>query len=195
MEDARGLLGEVEGLRGRARADQQMSSVPLFVFGVLVVAFGFVAEGGPGGSTGYWLVAGPLGLALVAWWHRRHARQVGAGPGRGPYVTTAVALLVLFLVVLPLLFLAPMPAVALMLLIVAGRQGNGYLAGWAVVLGVVGGLENLSFFNNRLYDLAQSLGWFASQDGWFPGASVIVYGLLGAAMIGAGWRARRAELA
>ena len=192
-DDVRGLLGEADRLKARARADQRRSSVPLLVFGALVVGYGPVSASTPGLPGLYWLVAGPGALATIWWWRGRHARRIGAGPGRGPYGRTAVALALVLFVALPVLFLLPTAAVALMLLIVAWRQHNGYLAGGAVVLGVVGGLEDLAFFDNRLYDLARLLGLFAEQEGYFRGAPVIVYGLLGLALVLAGLRARRLE--
>jgi hypothetical protein len=74
---------------------------------------------------------------LVGWWYQRQQVRSGVGPGRGSgAVTGAVVLLALLLV--PVLWLSPFPAVAAGLLGVAVLPRNPYLALWAVVFGVLG---------------------------------------------------------
>ncbi len=89
------------------------------------------------------------------------------------------------LLLLPILGLAlgSYALVGIALIIIAMLQRNLQLAIWAVVFGVVGGLEHLSLISNRLYSLADTLDIYRSNDGYFPWSSSLVFGILGLALI------------
>ncbi|HEV2917954.1 MAG TPA: hypothetical protein VG673_01740, partial [Actinomycetota bacterium] len=158
--DARALLDDTERLRRRARADRHPSSVPLLVFASLTLLGAPLAVGRlwPLGQY-YWLLAGPVGFVVVGWWYRRQQVRSGVGQGRGSWTIAGVSVL-LALVLLPILWISPLPAVAAGLVAIAVLQRNAYLAVWAVLFGVLGTLEQFFVLSNRLYDLAQWRGWF-----------------------------------
>lgn len=180
------MLTEMEAVRRQVRADRRATSLPLLVFGALIV-FDAVARAlsNPFRSV-LWALLAPVGLALVAWLHRRREVRTGVGTDARSYRMAALAVLGA-LVVLPFLVVIGLgPAVAAAgLLGVAVHQGNRYLAGWAVLYGVVAVLEGFAVFSNRLYDIF----------GYFSWSSSLVLGLLGLALVGAGLHARRAETA
>jgi hypothetical protein len=195
--DARALLADAERLRRRARGDRHASSVPLLIFGALTVVGALLALPAlwPWGDW-YWLLAGPAGFLAVGWWYRRQQARSGIGEGRGSYAVAGVCTLLVF-VLLPLLWIAPLPVVAAGLLVVAVLQRNRYLAAWAAVLGLLGGLERFYVLSNRLYDLAQWLGWFPESRGYrlLDGGQPLVYAALGGLLLVAGLVALRRERA
>jgi len=157
--DAQALLRDAERLRRRARGDRHASSVPLLIFGALTVISAPLALFlWPVGGW-FWLLAGPAGFLATGWWYRRQQTRSGIGEGRGSYTVAGVSTLLAF-VLLPVVWIAPLPVVAAGLLVVAALQRNRYLAAWATVLGLLGGLEHFLVLSNRLYDLAEWLGWF-----------------------------------
>jgi hypothetical protein len=186
---ARALLDDTERLRRRARADRHPSSVPLLVFACLTL-FGAplaVAQLWPLGQY-YWAIAGPVGFVLIGWWYRRRQVRSGVGQGRGSYTVAGVAM-VLALVLVPFLWIAPLPAVAAGLVAIAILQRNAYLASWAAAFGVLGTLEQFLVLSNRLYDLAEWRGWFTEprahgivDDLGQP----VIYGALGLLLLVAG---------
>jgi hypothetical protein len=158
--DAQTLLEDAERLRRRARGDRHASSVPLLIFGALTVISAplTLSTLWPAGGW-YWLLAGPIGFLATGWWYRLQQSRSGIGEGRGSYTIAGVSTLLAF-VLLPLVWIAPLPVVAAGLLVIAALQRNGYLAACAVVLGLLGGLEHFFVLSNWLYDLAQWRGWF-----------------------------------
>jgi hypothetical protein len=84
--------------------------------------------------------------------------------------------------------------IALGLLLIAVWQRNRYLALWAVAFGVVGSLESIGFFDNRLFQLNNAMGLYKSSGGYFSWATPLVYAVLGAALIVGGLYARRQEV-
>ena len=76
----------------------------------------------------------------------------------------------------------------------AVQQRNGYLARWSVVLGVVGSLANLGFWDNRLYELNNWLhDYQAAREGYFEHAGTLCLGLLAVLSAYAAARAARGE--
>jgi hypothetical protein len=196
--DAQALLRDAERLRRRARADRHASSVPLLIFGALTVISAPLALPAmwPWGDE-FWLLAGPAGLLAISWWCRRQQARSGVGAGRGSWTVAGISVLLAFVVV-PLVSIAPLPVVAAGLLVVAALQRNRYLAAWAVVLGVLGGLERFFVLSNRLYDLAEWLGWSREPGGYWlldDLTQPIVFAALGGLLLAAGLVALRRERA
>ncbi|GGO99534.1 RDD family protein [Wenjunlia tyrosinilytica] len=91
---ARAILTDLENLRQRSAGDLHRASVPLIVLGLIELA-GAGADLRQFGDLFvlpwlYWVVAGPVGLAVTAWWYRRFRRRDGAGPGERDIVVIAV---------------------------------------------------------------------------------------------------------
>jgi hypothetical protein len=182
-----GLLGDLDGLRTRARRDRRATSTPLLALGAATVVAAFLPEGGvmvPGSY--YWLLAGPAVFAASAVAFRQREHRAGVGSPSSAYRRTAIILLVAFLLLFPVLALsgAAMAAVALGLLALAVWQRNAAVAAAALVFSTVGVLESLFIISNAL--------------GRLTGVSVAegaVIGALGASLLIAGALARLRERA
>lgn len=173
-----GLVAEQERLRARARGQRRQSSAPLLGLASLVTGAAAISlvAGDQVVDAPYWLVAGPLVLLVVRAWHARNERRLGIGRGPGSYGWAAALTTVLMV---PAVLLVPMAAVCAGLLLVAVQQRNGYLARWSVVLGALGSLANLGFWDNRLYELNNWLhGYQAAREGYFEHAGTLSLGLL-----------------
>jgi hypothetical protein len=192
---AQDLLANVRGVRLQARRDRRATSVPLLVFGVLTVADAVLRSlFDPIGNLVLLLLA-PVGFMVIARHYRRREIALGVGSEPRSYVIAAFIMVLMFVFLLPVLLIFGLfAAVGVGLLAIAVRQRNLYLAFWAVVYGVVGGLEGLSLISNRLYGVANALGWLRSSNGYFSWSSSLVYGVLGSMLIGAGLYARRQEV-
>jgi hypothetical protein len=196
--EAQALLRDAERLRRRARGDRHASSVPLLVFGGLTVLSAplLLPRLFPWGDV-FWLLAGPAGFLVTGWWYRRQQTRSGIGEGRGSWTVAGVSML-LALALLPVVWIAPLPIVGAGLLVLATLQRNRYLAVWAAVLGLLGGLERFFVLSNRLYDLADWLGWFQQPRGQellVDLGSSIVFAALGGLLLAAGLVALRRERA
>ena len=188
-----GLLSEQDRLRARARGDQHLSSVPLLGLALLIAGSAPLA-----GSRGlqdlvYWLIATPALFVGLWWWRRRSVRLTGLGRPCAGYAVGAAFVVLAFLLVFPVLFLAPLAAACAVLLVLGLRQRNGYMVGWSALLGVLGTLTQLGFFDNRLYELNRWLqDYRASEEGWFEGSPVLTRLALAAlAAAGGLWALRR----
>jgi hypothetical protein len=141
------------------------------------------------------LVLVPAGFAGVALFYQRHERATGVGSPTRSYALTGLVLAVLLIAMFGIVLLfGAFAVVGFGLLFIAYRQRNLYLALWAVIYGVVGTLEGLFLISNRLYAIAQDLGLYRTSQGYFSWSSSLVYGVLGAMLIGAGLFARRKEI-
>ncbi len=179
---AHDLLEEVEGVRRRARGDRRATSAPLLVFGAITLVDALLQMASDPFPNYGLVFLGPVGFALVALYYQRSEVRTGVGRPALTYVVAAVVTLLL----VPLFVLLGAPVlVGLGLLAIAVGQRNRYLGLWAVVCGVVGGLEAFSVLSNRLYDV-----W-----GYFSWSSSVVFGVLGLALVVAGLHARRKESA
>ena len=138
------------------------------------------------------MLLAPIGFALVALLYRR--REIGTGVGRRSRSYAIAAGATLFLVPF-LLLLGPSVLAGVGLLVIAIQQGNRTLGVWAVVYAVIGGLEAFAVVSNRLFDLNNALGWNSGTSGYFTWSSSLVFGVLGLAMVVAGFCARRGEVA
>jgi hypothetical protein len=193
---AQALLRDAERLRRRARGDRHASSVPLLIFGGLTVISAplTLPRLFPWGDV-FWMLAGPAGFLVTGWWYRRQQTRSGIGEGRGSWTVAGVSIL-LGLALLPVVWIAPLPIVGAGLLVLAILQRNRYLAAWAAVLGLLGGLERFFVLSNRLTDLADWLGWFREPRGQellIDLASSIVFAALGGLLLAAGLVALRRE--
>ena len=65
--DAAGWFGDFDRLRQRARADRHASSVPLLIFGLLTLGSAPLMDH-LDASYLYWMLATPVGFALIAGW-------------------------------------------------------------------------------------------------------------------------------
>lgn len=191
------VLGDVRAVRHRVRGDRRTTSVPLLVFGTITVVeallrpfihpivYDIVA-----------LVLVPAGFAGIALYYQGHERAIGVGSPTQSYALTGLVLGLLMIVMFGIVLLfGAFAVVGFGLLFIAYRQRNLYLALWAVIYGVVGTLEGLSLVSNRLYSIAQDLGLYRTTQGCFSWSTSLVYGVLGAMVIGAGLLARRKEIA
>ncbi|MCX5063854.1 MULTISPECIES: RDD family protein [unclassified Streptomyces] len=92
--EARSVLADLEHLRRRSAGDLHRASVPMIVLGLIEL----VGAGADLQQFGdlfvlpwlYWVVAGPIGIAVTAWWYRRFRLSDGAGPGERDIVVIAV---------------------------------------------------------------------------------------------------------
>jgi hypothetical protein len=191
---SREQLTELGHLKRLAWADRRPSSVPLFVFGSLVIVAAPLEYGDLSmWRLPYWLIAGPVGFFFTAAWYRHRRVQTGVGSGKGSYSTTGIIVLVSFLLVIPLWIFA-LPTIGAALFVIALRQRNIYLAVCAVFFGVIGFLTEIFTFANLLYRLANSLGLYKKTDGYFTGATTVVYVIWGLLMVAAGFVAYRREV-
>jgi hypothetical protein len=155
--------------------------VPLIVFGtttLIAAVFGPLVDWA--GTLVLFLLA-PIGFLAVALIYRQREVAFGLGGRERAYKVAAIATLLL----LPILGLAlgPYALIGLALVVIAMLQRNLQLGIWALVFGVVGGLEHLFLLSNRLYALADTLGINRSNDGYFSWSSSLVFGILGMALI------------
>lgn len=180
--DADRLLGEVNALRERARADRHAFRFPLLYFGAFALAtaplYVLGYQQGESFRTDWmdlvWLAGLFVGAALTIWWYRRHGDRSGIQTSARKSVliwTTAGAAPLLWILLLPLFFLWPffvrdnfgLLAVALGLIALAKAERSRRL--WiitglytaAAVPAVVYNMEN------QYYRLFHLFG-FTSQD-------------------------------
>jgi hypothetical protein len=188
--DTRAVVDRLEQLKGRARADRQATSAPLFTFGVLTL-LGAPLSDNLGWGWFYWLLAAPAGFGFLAWRQRWRAARTGVGGGHDPYGWLVIGWVLSLMLLGLLASFAPMIAIALGLLVVARWQGNRYLAVCAVIFGVLGTVE-VPFYgiSNRLPDLADAVG----ASGSLSWSRELVVAMLGAFLMGAGVIARRREV-
>lgn len=192
--DSEQVLDEVGRLRKLAWADRRPSSVPLIIFGGLVIlSAAFELSDLSLWRLVYWLIAGPTGFLLTAAWYKHRRSATGVGAGRGSYMKTGVVLLISFVLVIPLWVIA-FPTIGFALLVIAVRQRNTYLAICATFFGVIGFLVSIFTFDNLLYRLANYFGFFKSASGYFSGASAIVDVMWGLLMVAAGLIALKREV-
>jgi hypothetical protein len=138
------------------------------------------------------MVPAAFGLVALYYWHQK--RKLGVESEVRPFVVAALASVLAFLLIFGLLMVVGLYVVAgAGLLVVSVKERNWYLACWGAVYGIVGGLEEIYFFSNRLYGVASSIGAFRSTDGYFWWSSSLVFGLLGLATISAGALAWKRE--
>lgn len=93
-ERAATTLEEIDRLRRRARRQSHPFWFPLVLFGVLgVVATPFCGIGAGHGHGAFWMVAGPVGGAITAFYYRRREMTLGAGVNGLPYVLVAMSIM------------------------------------------------------------------------------------------------------
>lgn len=191
--DSEHQLLDLQNLKKRARAGNRSSSIPLLVFGLLtLVGAPLLTSDVSNWRLFYWVIAGPIGFFCIAWSYRRRLMTTGVGHGRGSYLMAGLLLVVCAGFVIGA-WVADYIAIGAVLLVLAILQRNVYLATCAIVFAILGTLERIYVFNNLLYRIANWIGIFRQNDGYFQNASTIVYGLIGLLMVGAGVVARIRE--
>lgn len=188
---AKVMLGDVGAVQRRVKGDRRATSVPLIVFGSITLIAAVIEPMVDWAGTLALFLLAPVGFLSVALIYRRREIAFGLGGRERAYTIAAISMLLL----LPILGLAlgSYALVGIALIIIAMLQRNLQLAIWAVVFGVVGGLEHLSLISNRLYSLADTLDIYRSNDGYFPWSSSLVFGILGLALIVGALLAQHAE--
>jgi hypothetical protein len=192
---AQELLRDVDVVRHRVRSDRRATSVPLIVFGIITLSEAVLRPVvHPAVNDIAALILAPIGFGVVAVYYRRHEVATGVGSPTRPYAVTGLLLALAFVIFLGLaLLFGSFLAVGLGLFVIAVRQRNVYLGLWATIYGVIGTLEGLSLISNRLFVTARWLGLFRPSDGYFSWSSSLVYGVIGAMLVGAGFFARSHE--
>ena len=187
-------LVSVERLQEQARNDRRPSSVPLLVFGALALAYTPLADDTLSlWSLAYWVVAGPAGFLLTAWWYRHRRTRIGIGAGRAPYAKVGLIVLVSFALILPLWALQ-IPTIGVGLLVLAKRQRNTYLGAFAAFITVFGLLDQFSdTLVNLSYHAAYAVGLFRQNDGYFNEAPAIINALAGMVLLCGGFVALQRE--
>ena len=188
---AKEMLGDVGAVQRQAKGDRRATSVPLIVFGLITLIAAVIEPMVDWAGTPALFLLAPVGFLSVALIYRRREITFGLGGRERAYTVAAISMLLL----LPILGLAlgSYALVGIALIIIAMLQRNLQLAIWALVFGVVGGLEHLSLISNRLYSVADSLSIYRSNDGYFSWSSSLVFGILGLALIVGGLLAQHAE--
>jgi hypothetical protein len=185
------VLDEVGAVQRRVRGDRRATSVPLIVFGAITLIAAVIEPMLDWAGTLTLFLLAPIGFVSVALIYRRRQIAFGVGGRERAYTVAAISTLLL----LPILGLAlgSYALIGLALVIIATLQRNLRLGIWALVFGLVGGLEHLFLISNRLYSLADTLGINRSKDGYFSWSSSLVFGILALALIVGGLLARHAE--
>jgi hypothetical protein len=176
-------MAEDEG-RSRLWVDYAPAALPLLLFGLLAVGSSWFSNNfNP--SDAFWFVAGPAGCWILAYAYRRQRLQaaVGATGPDGMYVKAGFILLAAQSLIVLLAVDAPL-GVAFLLLGAALRIGSKWLAGWAVVFGLIAGMARYAVFN-RLLGQAPHTGL----------VTPLVFALDGAILLAAGVVAWRREAA
>lgn len=188
---AKEVLGDVRVVQRRVRGDRRATSVPLIVFGTITLIAAVIEPMVNWAGTLALFLLAPVGFLSVALIYRRREIAFGLGGRQRAYKVAAISTLLL----LPILGLAlgSYALIGLALVIIAMLQRNLQLGIWALVFGVVGGLEHLFLISNRLYSLADVLGINRSNDGYFFWSSSLVFGILGLALSVGGLLARHSE--
>ena len=188
---AKEMLGDAGAVQRRVRGDRRATSVPLIVFGSITLIAAVIEPIVHWAGTLALFLLAPVGFLSVALIYRRREIALGLGGRDRAYTVAAISTLLL----LPILGLAlgSYALVGIALIVIAMLQRNLQLAIWALVFGVVGGLEHLSLISNRLYSLADSLSIYRSNDGYFSWSSSLVFGILGLALVVGGLLAQHAE--
>jgi len=191
FETANKVMGDVGALQRRVRGDRRATSVPLLVFGTLTFVASVIGPMLNVLSVLALVLLAPVGFLLVAHIYRRREISLGVGGRERSYKVAALVTVLL----LPFfgLFLGEYAIVGLALVVIAVLQRNLQLGAWAFIFGLVGTLERFSLISNRVYTLANMLGFNRSNDGYFSWSSSLVYAVLGLALIAGGFFARHRE--
>jgi uncharacterized RDD family membrane protein YckC len=186
---AQALWEELDQVRRRARGDLHAASVPLFVLG-LIAAGGALADMRDPMSffSLYWAFAGPVGLAVTAFWFRQLQRRQGAGTGVGQLVM--ITIFVTCGAVVSWVFPIGGVITAVGFFALAFTQRSRVLAAAAILFGVVTGAEQpLHFISNGVLNRIPNAA--AGVFGYH--GSAVVFAVLALLFFGAGVSALRRE--
>jgi hypothetical protein len=158
--DAEDLQAHVTTIRSQVRRDLRATSFPLLLLGLATVAGELPQVLSQG-----WDISGPVGLlggdwltgllltvsfAVLWWMYWRRALRHGVGRPAGFGAATVLGLVILSAGLLLLAYMGPFILFGVGLLIVAARQRNALLAGWALLAGGLGVFEGFFGITNRL---------------------------------------------
>lgn len=188
------LLDDLDALRNATRAKLQPTSLPLIVFGTLLL----VAAALPSATfdfpwSAYWLAAAPTGFAIIGARYRRIEGEVGVGDRSRHYRLAAVgAAVVGFMIASLLIFIvSPLAGAGVALFAIARATHDGGLTVAAAVLVLFGLLEPWFILSNRVYEVGQLLGNPDGSEPIFRYSRNIVTAVIGLGMVAAGLVARR----
>jgi hypothetical protein len=134
---AASMLNEVERVRGATRENLDPGWMPYLVFGLLTMVSAAFTQIGDGGSEGlYWLVAGPVGLAITWLFYRAQELRVGVVDRREHLLAGIVAAMVLGAIAVGWLTGEPFSEAGWMFSIGAGLLAIGVLEASAPDVGV-----------------------------------------------------------
>lgn len=188
-----GVLDDLEALRASTRVDLRPTSVPLIVFGLLLLLAAMLPEATfelPWSA--YWAVAGPLGFAFVAYWYRRIEREVGIGDLSRHYAAGAIgtALLIAMAASVFIFFVSPLAGAGVSLLVVARASRGRWIGAVGGVLLVLGLLEPWFILSNRVFEIAQLFGHPDGSEAIFRYSRNVIAGVIAAGVLAAGIIAR-----
>ena len=163
--------------------------MPLFVLG-LIAAGGALADMRDPMSffSPYWAFAGPVGLAVTAFWFRQLQRRQGAGTGMGQLVM--ITIFVTCAAVVSWVFPIGGVITAVGFFALAITQRSRVLAAATILVGLVTGAEQpLHFISNGvLYRIPNAAAGVLGYHG-----SAVVFAVLALLFFGAGVGALRRE--
>lgn len=184
-------LDPIDAILERIRTARPASSIPLLTSGaVLVAASPVLTVESPGLHELLSHVVGPLSLALLAMFYRAREQRHGQSVDRISFVPANVIVVACGVLLSAALGFLGLAAVLVAMAVV---QRNRYLLSCALGFTVLLVLEALYFFDNRLYELADRLGLFRPDDGYFSAAPAIVYAAFGLLLLTAGFIALTKE--
>ena len=188
------LLHDLDALRASTRAQLQPTSLPLLVFGGLLL----IAAALPSATfdfpwSAYWLVAAPGAFAFIAARYRRIEGEVGVGDRSRHYRLAAVGAVVIgFMIASLLIFLvSPLAGAGVALFAVARATRDRGLTVAAAVLVVFGLLEPWFILSNRVYEVGKLVGDPDGSERIFRYSRNIVTAVVALGIIAAGTIARR----
>lgn len=188
------VLDDLAALRASTRSDVRPTSVPLFVFGALLLVAAALPDAGfdlPWAA--YWLVAGPLGFGLIAWRYRRTEGEVGVGDLSRPYRVGAIGAAVLIGMVFSvfLLLVAPLAGAGVSLIVVSRVARDRWVMAAGLTLLLLGLLEPWFILSNRVIEVAEVFGDFDGSETIFRYSRNIVVAVVAGGLLGTGGVARR----
>lgn len=188
------VLDDLAALRAATRSDVRPTSVPLLVFGALLLISAALPDAGFDlWWSAYWVVAGPLAFALIAWRYRKTEADVGVGDLSRQYSVGAIGTAVLIAMVFSvfLLIVSPLAGAGVSLVVVSRVVRDRWVMAAGFALFLLGLLEPWFILSNRVFEVAELFGDFDGSETVFRYSRTIVVAVIAAGLLGAGAVARR----